>query len=54
VDGKVLFEYEFFNEDDDAWGALFVRIHDQWRMAQPLFGTEDKDEILKQINEGRK
>lgn len=46
----ILFEYETFYEEDDVWSALFVFFKGQWRMAQPLFGTEDKDEIIKQIN----
>jgi hypothetical protein len=41
-----LFKTEEFIDDDDVWTALFVWYNNQWRMAMPIYGTEDK-EILK-------
>lgn len=44
------FQYEEFLEDDCSWFALFVKIDDKsWHMAQPNYGTEDKEKIIKQI-----
>lgn len=47
---SVQFETEVFYEEDDVWEALFVFFKGQWRMAYPLFGTENKEEILKQLS----
>lgn len=41
-----LFKTEEYKEEDDTWTALYVWYDNQWRLAMPLFGTEDK-EILK-------
>lgn len=45
----VQFEYETFYDEDNTWEALFVFFRNQWRMAYPLFGTENKEDIVKQI-----
>ena len=47
-----LFEYETFYDEDNSWEALFVYYQGRWRMAQPCFGTEDKELITKLINVG--
>ena len=40
---------EFFDEDC-SWNALFVKTDNRdWHMAQPNYGTEDKEEIIKQL-----
>ena len=41
---------EEFLEDDNSWTALFVKTDNRdWHMTQPNYGTEDKEEIIKQL-----
>ena len=46
----ILFEYQEFFDDDRIWSALFVQTDDKdWHMAAPNYGTENKEEIIKQL-----
>ncbi|MDB4314518.1 hypothetical protein N9955_00665 [bacterium] len=46
----VEFKWEEVLEDDCSWEFLAVRIDGgKWRMAKPLFGTEDEKEILEKL-----
>lgn len=51
----VEFEWQTFNEDDESWDALFVRINEgKWKLAKPIFHTEDEEtirNIIKHSNE---
>ena len=43
---KIEFEWESFRDDTD-WDALFVKVgNGEWHMAQPKYGTEDKQKII--------
>ena len=43
---KIEFEWLTFDEEDNSWDALFVKINDgRWLMAKPNFGTENIREI---------
>ena len=46
----IQFQYDTFYEEDDTWTALFVCYNGTWVMAQPIFGTEDK-ELIKEMLE---
>lgn len=49
---KIEFYTEDFDEDDCRWSALFVRVdNSRWKMAKPLFNTEDQVEIRKTLEE---
>jgi hypothetical protein len=36
-------------EDDCSWEYLEVLVDGVWRMARPMFGTEDEKEIEKKL-----
>jgi hypothetical protein len=45
------FKWEEFIEDERSWDALFVKTDNKdWHMAEPNYGTEDKEEIIKLLN----
>lgn len=51
---KIEFDEETFLEDDDVWSTLFVKINGgDWHMAQPLYGTEDKAEVINILHKQR-
>lgn len=47
----IQFEWDTILEEDKSWDALFVLLNGQWRSTQVLFGTEDKEEVIKKIKE---
>lgn len=47
---EIEFEYEEFLEEDDKWGALFVRINGgKWHLAKSTYNTEDQEHIIELI-----
>ena len=46
----ITFEVLEFEEADDRWQALFVRIGDgPWKLSKAHWGTENIDEVLMKI-----
>lgn len=49
---KIEFEWDTYEEDDDEWEALYVKIDDgRWLMTEVYFNCEDEGIIRTSINE---
>ena len=44
-----IFEWVEVLEDDCSWEYLLVNVNGEWKMAKPLFGTQDEEKILEML-----